>query len=194
MTKLTPIPKHLAWLCIALTLCGCIGGERVKLDHQSPAPSTGAPLRPIGLSVSDEREVVKRFDKDEWYLGEAPGSDGKDLSNHQLIPLAHQIRNDLVDELASLGYDDVTDKNVRKLVLVVREWHLDAETRRMRYRIEVEVLEHHEGHKLAQTTVQGDKLIGGDDEKAMKSQVRAAYAAIVPTLVRDNPTVLAALR
>jgi hypothetical protein len=188
------MPSRIGVSFLALALCGCLGGERVKLDYQPPPASSGAALQPIGLRVSDERQIVKRFDEEAWYLGEAPGADGKDLSNHQLIPLAHQIRNDLVDELEALGYDDVDDKEVRKLSLYVREWHVDADTRKLRYRVEVDLLERDEGRKLAQSVVQGEKPIGGGDEKAMKREVKAAYAAVVRSLVRDNPTVMAALK
>ncbi len=177
---------------MALALCGCIGGERVKLEHDSPQPSTAAALKPIALSVAEKREVVTSREKDEWYLGEAPGSD-KDLSNSQLIPLAHQIRKDLVDELAALGYDVVSEKDVRKLTIEVREWHVDAQTRTLTYRLMLAVLEHDEGPELAQSTVQGVEPITAADEKSMKADVKQAYVHVVRKLVRDNPAVLAAL-
>ena len=180
-------------LCMAGALCACIGGERVKLDAHSPSPQKGAPLRPIALAVSDERESVQHGGKDEWYLGEAAGPGEKDLSNHQLIPLAHQIRNDLVDELASLGYKDAIRDDVRKLKVGVREWHVDGDARQLRYRIELAVLERDDGPPAAMSTVQGDKALGGADDKALKAGLKRAYAEIVRSLVRENPAVLAAL-
>jgi len=177
----------------ALTLCGCVGGERIALDAKSPAPPQDLPLKPVALAVSDDRDEVKRFEKKEWFLGEAPSGD-KDLSNRQLVPLHTQVRNDLADELKSLGFDVVSENDVPKVAVSLRDWYFDADTRKLRYRVEAKVLQNADGQTLAQSMLQEDEPIGGADEKAAKAELKRAYEAMIHRLVRENPTVLAALR
>jgi hypothetical protein len=186
--------RRIFMLGMVAVLYGCIGGERVKLDAHSPSPQKDAAMRPIALAVSDERESVQHGGKEQWYLGEAAGPHEKDLSNHQLIPLAHQIRNDLVDELEAVGFEDAIRDDVRKLKVGVREWYVDGDARRLRYRIDLAVLERDDAAPAATSVVQGEKALGGADDKAMKAGLKRAYAEIVRSLVRENPTVLDALR
>jgi hypothetical protein len=181
-------------LCVALALGGCVGGERIRLDAKSPPAPKHSPERQVAVSVSDDREEVKRGDKKEWYLGEAPGNRGKDLSNHQLVPLHAQLRDDLRDELKSLGFDVALESTVRKVGVSIREWHFDARTRTLRYRVEVEVFERSDGARLVQSMLADQQAIGGATDDATKTELKRAYVGVVHSLVRDNAMVLEALR
>ncbi len=180
-------------LLSALTLCGCVGGERIALDAKSPPAPKDMPLKPAAIAVSDDREEVKNGGKKEWFLGEAP-SGGKELSTRQLVPLHTQIRGDLAGELKSLGFDVVSENDVPKLTVSVREWYFDADTRKLRYRIEAKVLQHDDGPMLAQSMLKEDESIGGADDRATKQDLKRAYQAMIRSIVRDNATVLAALQ
>jgi hypothetical protein len=186
-----PSRSLVLWLCLAL--CACVGGERVKLDAKSPAPPKSAPMKPVAISVSDDREEVKRGDKKEWYLGEAPSGD-KELSNHQLVPLHAQLRDDLSDELKSLGFDVVSENKVRKLEVSIREWRYDADASVLRYRVEARVLERDDGAVLAQSMLGENVAIGETDEKKTKAALKAAYVAVVRKIIRENATILSALQ
>jgi len=181
-------------LWLALALCGCLGGERVKLDAKSPPAPKSASLQPVAISVSDDREEVKSGEQKEWHLGEAPGGHGKELSNHQLVPLHAQLRDDLSDELKSLGFDVVSENKVRRLEVSIREWRFDAATRVLRYRIEGEVRERDDGAVLAQSMLGDDVVIGGGNDKATKNELKSVYVTVVHRVVRENPTVLSALQ
>ena len=187
------MPLRTLLLAAVLSLCGCVGGERIALDAKSPPPSKDSPLKPAALAVSDDRDEVKRFEKKEWFLGDAPAGD-RDLSNRQLVPLHSQMRGDLADELKSLGFDVVAENDVPKLTISVRDWYFDATTRKLRYRIEAKVLQSADGKMLAESMLQEDEPIGGADDKSTKADLNRAYGAMIHRLVRENPTVLAALR
>jgi hypothetical protein len=186
------MPRLLLVLCMTSALLGCIGGDAVRLEHDPPVIAEDAVLAPIGLAVEDKREVVTRLQKESWYLGRT-GDD--DLVNFHNIPLAHQIRNDLVKELKSLGYDDVGDKEVRRIEIQVWDWTIDsARKRTLRYDLKVKVLDRVDGRVLTEVDLRDETPMAGDDGNAIQASLNAVYAAVIRKLVRENTKVMAALK
>jgi uncharacterized lipoprotein YajG len=185
--------RSFALIWVALALCGCFG-NRVWLSVKSPSPPKHAVLGPVAVSVSDDREEVVRGDKKSWYLGDSVDGRGRELSNHQLVPLNSQLRDDLSRELKSLGFNVVSDDKVRKLEVSIREWRYDDESRTQRYRIDVKVRDRDDGAVLAQSMLERNQAIGEIRESAAKTAIQLVYVDVVHGIVRDNPTVLAALQ
>ena len=99
-----------------------------------------------------------------------------------------------IRELKSLGFDVVSEDDVPKVTVSLRDWYFDADTRKLRYRIEARVLQSADGRMLAQSMLEEDEPIGGADPKAATAELKHAYQAMIHRVVRENPTVLAALR
>ena len=180
-------------------LSGCVAGQSIKLSY-TPDPAVNSPAtEPVTLVVRDQREYVTNRDKDPWYLGHYRAGFGNtwDVANYGKAPLEDQFRSDLHRELQTLGFTgDAASQNT--LTISIREWNFDAATNgRLWYEIRVAVTDR-SGRVTAESTIKDQRIIRGSAmtgaKSAMEREVPEIYRDVIRALVRNNATVLAALR
>ena len=177
-------------IATALALAGC--SQTMKLSYESPpvAPST-AELKPVGIAVVDKRRYVEYGDKDPWYLGtRSRGDDTRDLNIRNKLPLAHELRKDVIGDLAALGFKVSGDADIRQLTVEIHDWRVQiADAARLTYDLRLEVTDGR-GTTVLDTRLKEDARI---EVANLEPEVNAAYVKLVRRILRDNGEVRAAI-
>jgi CheY-like chemotaxis protein len=143
---------------------------------------------------------VKSGDKPPYFIGLYRGGFGNpfDVTTKDKQPLAGLLQRDLAKELQALGYTVVAQADAaRTLDVAILDWKFDAMLNgKFWYVLDVRVLGR-DGQQLVRNTVQDSQYIEGSFWTGAKSAVEAKmpelYAGAIRRLVRENPSVSAAL-
>ena len=187
-------------LLVAVGLSDCVTAAKFKLNYVAEAeelPGLGSTT--FSVAVTDQRPYVTHGSKLPTYLGQYRDGWGipREVVNEKKVPLAEQMVGDLRRELQSLGL--VESSSPSKLMVVrIRDWNFDAGIdSRFWYDVEVSV-ESASGQALATDRVKDQKIIKGSllagPIPAIKKELPVHYAELIRELVRDNPSILAALQ
>jgi hypothetical protein len=179
-------------------LSACVAGQSIKLAYAPPAPTAASNSSAVTVLVVDQRNYVTSGDKKPFYLGHYRGGFGNtfDVTNYQKVPLADQMKSDLGGELSSLGFASAAGG--KQLKVIITEWNFDTMVNgKVWYAVTVSVADA-SGTVLAQSTVKDQKTVDGNlltgAKGAMEDEVPQIYAQMIRATVRENPSILAALK
>ncbi len=187
-------------MAAVLALGGCVVGQELDLEYQSPEPVASRAGDAVVVEVRDNRPYVKSGDKPPYYIGKYRAGFGipYDVSTDDDQPLAELVQRDLLKDLSNLGF--VATPGVsegRRLRVLINDWNFDAyQNGRFTYEFLVEVSDAErvlESNKVSDAVyVKGSFWTGGKGgfERAMPDMYRDAIEAIV----RENPEILSSLR
>jgi len=183
----------------AVLLGGCVVGQSVAPTYDV-GPAAAATGTPVALVVRDERPYVKNGEKPAFFIGQYRGGFGNpwNVSSEGDQPLASLLQRDLTKELQSLGHPVVAQSpGVRVLDVAIDEYQFDGyQNAKFWYLFNVRVIGP-DGKAVAQSTVQDHQVIQGTFWEGAKGGVEKKlpelYAGAIRKLVRDNPSISAAL-
>ena len=184
--------------CVLL-LGGCVVGQTVSPTYDV-GPQGAATGTPVALNVHDERPYVKNSEKPPYFIGQYRGGFGNpwNVSTEGDQPVASLLQRDLAKELQSLGHPVVAQAaGVRVLDVAIDEYQFDGyQNAKFWYLFNVRVIGP-DGKVLAESAVQDKHVITGTFWEGAKGgvekQLPELYAGAIRKLVRDNPTISAAL-
>jgi hypothetical protein len=183
----------------ATLLGGCVVGQSLPASYEA-GPAVAATGSAVAVKVHDERPYVTSVDKPPYFIGKYRGGFGNpwDVTTQDKQPLATLLQRDLAKELQSLGHSVVApDGAARLLDVAVKDWNFDGMLDgKFWYELDARVLGR-DGAVLAQSTVKDTQFIEGSFWTGAKSGFEAKmpelYAGAIRKLVRDNPTISAAI-
>jgi hypothetical protein len=184
--------------CVVL-LGGCVVGQTVSPTYEA-GPQGAATGTPVALNVRDERPYVKNGEKPAYFIGQYRGGFGNpwNVSTEGDQPVASLLQRDLAKELESLGHPVVAQSpGVRVLDVAIDEYQFDGyQNAKFWYLFNVRVIGP-DGKVMAESLVQDKQVIQGTFWEGAKGgvekQLPGLYAGAIRKLVRDNPTISAAL-
>lgn len=191
--------KNIILLAIAVTLTGCMFTAGL---HYEPVTRTDVSnLQPVFLSVIDQRKFVLSGDKSPSFLGKfrAGFADIKDVYTETKVPLADHLKQDLLKELRSLGFEEQASKDSRSITVTIQDWNSDGFVNvNFWYEVAVSVASP-EGNVLARSVIKGERQLKGNffmggGLGAIQEGMPIVYGEIIKALVRDNEEVFAALK
>lgn len=176
--------KNILLLAVVVTLSGCAG---VNLHYEPVAGTNIGHRTPVLLSVTDQRKIVSSGEKTPSYLGRFG-----DLIVHtdDNAPLAGHLKQDLLQELRSLGFDELAAMDSRPITVTIQDWNTDGNY--FWYEVTISVTSP-EGNVLAQSVVKDRKALNGG-VVGITAGMPETYGEIIKALVRDNEEVYAALK
>jgi hypothetical protein len=185
-------------VCVVL-LGGCVVGQTVSPTYEA-GPQGAATGTPVALNVRDERPYVKNGEKPPYFIGQYRGGFGNpwNVSTEGDQPVATLLQRDLAKELQSLGHPVVGQyAGVRVLDVAIDDYQFDGyQNAKFWYLFNVRVIGP-DGKVMAQSAVQDKQVIQGTFWEGAKGGVEKKlpelHADAIRKLVRDNPTILAAL-
>ena len=183
----------------AVLLGGCVVGQSVSPTYDV-GPGATATGTPVALNVRDERPYVKSGEKPPFFIGQYRGGFGNpwNVSTEGDQPIASLLQRDLGKELQALGHPVVAQSaGVRVLDVAIDEYQFDGyQNAKFWYLFNVRVIGP-DGKVMAQSAVQDKQVIQGTFWEGAKGGVEKKlpelYAGAIRKLVRDNPTISAAL-
>jgi len=190
---------------IAVTmLSGCVVGNignKLELGYvPDSADQTGLASKTFNLTVTDARPYVTHGKKYPYYLGIYRGGYGNpfDVYLKGKVALSDQMKGDFRSEFQALGMVETAEGSSKKLLVRIRDWNFDAGIdARFWYDVELTVADA-EGKQLAVSRVKDEKIIKGNvlagPQPAMKEAMPAYYGDVIRKLVREDASILSALR
>ena len=183
----------------AVLLGGCVVGQSVSPTYDV-GPAGAATGAPVTLTVHDERPYVKSGEKPAYFIGQYRGGFGNpwNVSTEGDQPIAVLLQRDLAKELQSLGHPVVAQSaGVRVLDVAIVEYQFDGyQNAKFWYLFNVRVIGP-DGKVIAESVVQDNQVIQGTLWEGAKGGIEKKmpelYAGAIRKLVRDNPTISAAL-
>jgi hypothetical protein len=193
-----------AGVLLAVALGGCVVGQSLPTAYTPPAATqtgTADQRSSVQVEVTDDRAYVKSGDKPPHFIGKYRAGFGNpwNVYTENDEPLASILLRDLSAELAALGYDVRSSAPAdRQLAISIVDWNFDGyQNGRMWYELRATVRDA-TGNVVATDTVRDETKIKGTFWMGAKGgferEMPKLYAAAVARLVRDNPTISAALR
>jgi uncharacterized lipoprotein YajG len=183
----------------ATLLGGCVVGQSLPASYEA-GPAVAATGSAVAVNVHDQRPYVTSGDKPPYFIGKYRGGFGNpwDVTTQDKQPLATLLQRDLAKELQSLGHPVVApDGATRVLDVAVNDWNFDGMVDgKFWYVLDARVLGRDKA-VLAQSIVKDTQFIEGSvwtgAKGAFEAKMPEFYAGAIRKLVRDNPTISAAL-
>jgi len=179
---------------------GCSTFSGIKLGYDPEPHEKIISSHVIKSDVRDERSYVKNGSKKDSYLGHYRGGYGNvwDIHLKKKESLAKQFAIDILKELKACGFQTSPLSGDRALKVDIMEYNFDAYIDgRFWYEIQVSVLDS-TGTVLTSDTVKGEHIIKGSvltgPALSFEKELPEIYHGIIEKIVRDNNTVLKALK
>lgn len=186
-------------LVAAVLLGGCAAAHELSLQYEPPTTRHLSSPPTVSLQVDDQRAFVASGEKTPSYVGHLRGGLGNtwNVTTADEVPLALQVRNDLLRELGSMGIHETPSGSDKAIVVAIREWNFDTGLdSRLWYDLGIEVRSG--GEVLVSSSVKDERVIKGSVSSGpmagIDREIPAIYADVIQGLVRNNPGVIAALR
>jgi hypothetical protein len=151
------------------------------------------------VEVEDRRPFVVDGDKDPYYIGHYRGGFGNpwDVTTASDRALAEIMQEDLVQELAALGFPGGAASPDRSLLIEIRDFKFDSYVNgEFWYELEVTVFDENK-NQLASSSLKDDAVIDGSAwagaKGAMEEEIRQLYALMLRAIIRENDVVRSAL-
>lgn len=178
---------------------GCVVGQSLPTDYEAGPVAVSNGIS-VSQKVRDERPYIKNGNKPPYFIGLYRGGYGNpfDVTTKDEQPLALLLERDLAKELLALGYEVVApSEDAKTLDVAIGEWKFDAMINgRFAYELEVRVLGG-DGEVLVKSTVKDAQYLKGSiwtgAKGAVEEKMPELYAGAIRKLVRENPSVSAAL-
>lgn len=195
--RLTAVVGLLAGIAL---LSGCVVGQSLPASYEATPATTPATGAAVAVTVHDERAYVKSGDKPPYYIGKYRGGFGNpfDVTTQDKQPLASLLERDVTKELQALGYGVVPRPGApRVLDVAIVDWNFDGMMDgKFWYDLQARVLGA-DGTQLATSEIKDSQVIEGSVWTGAKAGFEAKmpelYAGAIRKLVRENPTIAAAL-
>ena len=185
----------------AAVLSGCASDWGIPLAYTpDPQEFPGLAAKTFSVLVTDERSYVVNHDKQPSYLGKYKGlvGDTWDAATDDNVPLADHMRNDLRRELQALRLIEDTTAPLKQIKVRILDWNFSAgKSARYWYNVEILVADS-KGRQLALSVLKDDKVVKGTlvegAKWSLEQDVPTLYSELMRKLVRENPSILEALR
>jgi uncharacterized lipoprotein YajG len=183
--------------CVA-ALTGCVAGQSLPTTYEATPTAVPVAGATVAVQVHDERPYVKSGDKPAYYVGKYRAGFGNpwDVTTQDKAPLADNLQRDIGKDLQSLGYG-VAPNGTRTLDIAIVEWNFDGyQNGKFWYELLARVLDA-DGKVLASSSVKDTQGITGTFWQGAKGgfeqDMPKLYASAIRKVVRENPTISAAL-
>jgi hypothetical protein len=180
------------------TLSGCVVGQKIRLDSTPQTTGTVGSGHHVSVTVEDQREAVLSGEHKPWRIGQYRAALGVPwpVNTEGNRPLADQIKADLEEDLASLGF--VLGPGGSQLEVLITQWEFTGyQNGSFTYSLLVNVLGAGGGMLRSDRLVRvieikGTLVMGA--RGGFERDMPRIYTEVIGSMARNNPAVLGALR
>jgi len=181
----------------ALSLTGCVVGQKIDLTYTPDHTSTPGQAQPLAVSVADLRPSVKSGEKNPAYLGRLRGGFGNpwDVNSEGDVPLAQVFQVALMADLEAQGFKPRVTGEGKAIQVEILNYDVDGMINGLfQFEIKTRVLDA-SGKLLFENTVKEDRAISGSfwtgAKGALQKNVPLIHAEIIRRITRDRDFLVA---